>query len=335
MKNFFSQLDKEKRNTLILIIIGFIVLMLCICIGIFYNNGTERTVILVKDMQSDEHRVISDKTDGLSKGKEDLVIKAETPDGLLNPDDVFKNEIPDVNVEDNTEGRTDVIQVPKVDEAPLSLVPPNSDVDIIREEIVEEKPKEDTNLDELLEEARKKRNEGREEIARSYAFLNTYGDYDNINELCYEKGVILIPFSISEDNLDYLKSWESLYKKYNNSVQFVFLNTSFEGMEIYRKVLEKFKDCGIDESYPVFYDLTWDFLLSKKITNDVGYILINCDSYQYKRGNISEDISNLDVEIDAMLEEIKRFKAEDAKIRSQYAIEHPDSNISDSTEILE
>lgn len=318
-------MDKDKRNTLILIIMGILVLIICVCIGIFYNTNNEKTVILVKDLQSEEHRVISDKTDGLSKGKEDLVIKAETPDGLLNPDEVFKNETPDVNVEDNTEGRTDTIVLPKVDENPLSLVPPDSDVDIIREEVIEEKVKEDTNLDDLLEEARKKRNEGREEVSRSFAFLNTYGDYDTINDLCYEKGVILIPFSISEDNLDYLKSWERLYKKYSNSVQFVFLNTSFEGMEIYRKVLDKFKECSIDESYPVFYDLTWDFMLSKKITDDIGYLLINSDSFQYKRGNISEDISNLDMEIDAMLAEIKLFKAEDAQIRSQYAMEHPDS----------
>lgn len=326
-------MDKDKRNTLILIIMGILVLIICICIGIFYNTNNEKTVILVKDLQSEEHRVISDKTDGLSKGKEDLVIKAETPDGLLNPDEVFKNETPDVNVEDNTEGRTDTIVLPKVDENPLSLVPPDSDVDIIREEVIEEKVKEDTNLNDLLEEARKKRNEGREEVSRSFAFLNTYGDYDTINDLCYEKGVILIPFSISEDNLDYLKSWERLYKKYSNSVQFVFLNTSFEGMEIYRKVLDKFKECSIDESYPVFYDLTWDFVLSKKITDDIGYLLINSDSFQYKRGNISEDISNLDIEIDAMLAEIKLFKAEDAQIRSQYAMEHPDSVVNSQEEI--
>lgn len=326
-------MDKDKRNTLILIIMGILVLIICVCIGIFYNTNNEKTVILVKDLQSEEHRVISDKTDGLSKGKEDLVIKAETPDGLLNPDEVFKNETPDVNVEDNTEGRTDTIVLPKVDENPLSLVPPDSDVDIIREEVIEEKVKEDTNLDDLLEEARKKRNEGREEVSRSFAFLNTYGDYDTINDLCYEKGVILIPFSISEDNLDYLKSWERLYKKYSNSVQFVFLNTSFEGMEIYRKVLDKFKECSIDESYPVFYDLTWDFMLSKKITDDIGYLLINSDSFQYKRGNISEDISNLDMEIDAMLAEIKLFKAEDAQIRSQYAMEHPDSVVNSQEEI--
>lgn len=57
-------------------------------------------------------RIISDKTDGL-KDKDSLIIKAEKPEGMLNPDDVFKEIENPVNIKDNDKGRTDVVIIPK------------------------------------------------------------------------------------------------------------------------------------------------------------------------------------------------------------------------------
>ena len=82
--------NKERKTNIILISLSILCLIICLLIIVFNRGVEEKNVVLVKDLQDGESRIISDKTDSLSNTGGTFVYKAEEPEGLLNPDDVFK-----------------------------------------------------------------------------------------------------------------------------------------------------------------------------------------------------------------------------------------------------
>lgn len=86
-------MDKNKIINIVLIALSVIVL--CSCAYLIFTTkpqeGSETT--LLKDMNMDDFRVISDKTDVDSNAGGTIHIKGEKPTDSLNPEDVFKEVI--------------------------------------------------------------------------------------------------------------------------------------------------------------------------------------------------------------------------------------------------
>lgn len=308
------KLDRDKVTNVVLIVLAIIVFS--ICLFLYMNHETkEENIVLVKDMTDTTGKIISDKTDGL-KDKERLLIKAEKPDGLLNPDDIFKEVENPINVKDNDKGRIDVVIIPKNEENPLDLVGPGAIVGIVREESVEDENKniKDPIL-ELLDQAKKDRNIGRSEISLSFGFMNVKGNLLRLEEI-NTKGVIVVPFLLKNtESLEYLKSLEMLYNTYKNDIDFMFLNTSFDALESSTSIIEKFQELSIPTSYPLYFDSTLDFTTSNKSDPGFGCLIVNSDSYLFKRVTKSTSLSVLEGYIKDAISEIKASKLQDETIR--------------------
>lgn len=308
--------NKERKTNIILISLSILCLIICLLIIVFNRGVEEKNVVLVKDLQDGESRIISDKTDSLSNTGGTFVYKAEEPEGLLNPDDVFK-ETNNIIIESNTNGRVDN-KINRKEENPLELVEPGTVIDVLKEEAIETDVIEEPTLEELLEEARIKRNSGRQELYKSFALFNQKGDICYSNLLCEDNGAILIPFSVAEDKGDYLKKWEPIYEKYKDTISFIFLNTSFGKLESNSKILQYFESNNINSEYPIYFDDIWNVVDTLKITSNSGYFILNCDSFVYKSNSISVGVDTVEQELNAMLEENKQFKLEDEEIIEEF-----------------
>ena len=196
--------NKERKTNIILISLSILCLIICLLIIVFNRGVEEKNVVLVKDLQDGESRIISDKTDSLSNTGGTFVYKAEEPEGLLNPDDVFK-ETNNIIIESNTNGRVDN-KINRKEENPLELVEPGTVIDVLKEEAIETDVIEEPTLEELLEEARIKRNSGRQELYKSFALFNQKGDicYSNLlkkNLFLFSELIMKCQFFLFEWNI--------------------------------------------------------------------------------------------------------------------------------------
>ena len=57
--------NKERKTNIILISLSILCLIICLLIIVFNRGVEEKNVVLVKDLQDGESRIISDKTDSL------------------------------------------------------------------------------------------------------------------------------------------------------------------------------------------------------------------------------------------------------------------------------
>lgn len=313
MKNL-KNIDKNKIINIILIIVAVLVFSICLFLYITHETQ-EEDIVLVKDMTDSTGRIISDKSDGL-KGKENLVIKAEKSEDMLNPDDVFKEVENPIDVKGNDKGRTDVVIIPKNEENPLDIVGQGEIVGVIREESIE--PDKKNELDpilELLEQAKKDRNIGRSEISVSFGFMDIRGNLLSLEDI-NTKGVVVIPFVLKNtESLEYLKSLENLYDTYKNQIDFMFLNTSFDAMESSTSILNKFEELTILTTYPLYFDSTLDFTSSNRSNPGFGCLIVNSDSYLFKRVEKTTNIDTLESYIKEVISEVKASKQQDDTIR--------------------
>lgn len=308
------KLDRDKITNIVLI--GLAVLVLSICLFLYITHETkEENIVLVKDMTDSTGRIISDKTDGL-KDKDSLIIKAEKPEGMLNPDDVFKEVENPISIKNNDKGRTDVVIIPKKEENPLNLVGLGAIVGVVREEAIEPKePVEKDAILELLDKAKKDRNVDRLEISIGFGFMDVRGNLLQLSDI-NTKGVVVVPFLLkNSESLEYLKTLENIYNTYKNDIDFMFLNTSFDAMESSTSIIEKFKDLSIPISYPLYFDSTLDFTSSNSSNPGFGCLIVNSDSYLFKRVSKSTSLTVLEGYIKDVISEVKANKQQDEEIR--------------------
>lgn len=308
-----------KNNTkldIFLYSLSFIFIIFCIVAGIVYVKTNSRDIFLVKDPNSTD-RLISDTSSVLEKGekKGDLTYTNELPEGFIDPNDYFKEEEIILGENEQRIDETD-LKVPITD--PLKIYGANESIEVLEEKIIEEEKDklDDKLLKDILDEARKKRNEGRDEIfTSSFNLLGSSGRYINMSQFIDNRGCVILPFDLSISK-DRMKEYVDIYSEYSDEVTVVLLNTSYEAVETREKVYNFFLECGIQSNIDYYYNPMYDFIWGSNL-NKKGYLMINNDGYIFKNSS-SYDMENLKNDMVLLKENVKLSLDEIEQIKSDF-----------------
>lgn len=308
-----------KNNTkldIFLFSLSFIFIIFCIVAGIVYVRTNSRDVFLVKDPNSTD-RLIGDTSSILSKGEKqgEITLKNDLPDGFIDPNDYFKEGDIILGENDKRIDETD-LKVPITD--PLKIYGANESIEVLEEKIIEEekdKPN-DKLLEDILEEARKKRNIGRDEIfTSSFNLLGSFGRYVNMSQFIENRGCVILPFDLSISK-DKIKEYINIYSIYGDEVTIVLLNTSYEAVETREKVYNFFLESGIQSNIDYYYNPMYDFIWGSHLNED-GYLMINSDGFIFKNSS-SYNIDSLKSDIESLKENVELSLAEIEQIKSDF-----------------
>lgn len=315
-------MDKNKIINIVLIALSVIVL--CSCAYLIFTTKPQEgsETILLKDMNMDDFRVISDKTDVDSNAGGTIHIKGEKPTDSLNPEDVFKEVIKQVGKNEITK---EEVYIGDKNVGELKMPEPGEDVEVLEEIIIEE-PKEEEKktpnipLEMILRDLRQYRNKDTNIADIMISILTIKGEGVLVKSLT-DKPILIIPFSIgNQKDLDYIKSWMSIYEKYNEKINFVFLNTSMDMVENYDKIMTALTINDINVSIPLYYDNYYELLYSLGQDNVSSYWLLNSEGRIEKKGqsvlsekelnSIISKIAEDKIKYDNQVEEIKKIYEE-------------------------
>lgn len=289
--NRSNSTNKDKIITVILIILGIIVLGFCINYVMNYEGKKASDITIVKDMNN-EIRVIGDKTDVYNNADGTIVMKGDKPTNYMEPTDLFK-EKPKVEPGNNTE-RHNTVYVPNPNRGELQMAE-----EVVVEEVVEEEYVVDTSitLEEALLVLRNNRNKGSTLISRGISIHDSNWQTVSFSTIAGDNGLILVPFNLSNTNqLDNLKKWSTVYDTYNGDIKIVFLNTSYFIADNRDTIAAEFEKRGINKDIPVYFDMENEIsMLVSKIMNieQVGYFVLNRDSFVYKIEKLGSDVSKI------------------------------------------
>ena len=286
--------DKSKILNVILVILALIVLGICLFF-IFTTKGSEGSEItILKDMDSEEIRLIKDKTDVYNNAEGTIVMKGEKPIDYIEPDDLFKKEenkeyTPPVN---NSKVS---IFVGNPNKGELKQFNPETDYVVLQEEeiIIPERTKR-ISLNDALFVLKQIRNQGMTASNWGSLLYNINGSTHSIYSAVGDNGAILVPFNINNTKqLENLKKWSDFNTEYGKEVSIIFLNTSIYIRDSEAKIFEYFEENGIDKSIPVYYDEFHEISNVIKISNidNLGYCVVNRDGYIYEKGSLSQDVN--------------------------------------------
>ena len=229
----------DKKVNIVLIVISIIVLCSCVYLIFTAKSQEGSETILLKDMNMEDFRVISDKTDVDSNAGGTVHIKGEKPTDSLNPEDVFKEVIKQVGKNEITK---EEVYIGDKNVGELKMPEPGEDVEILEEIIVEEKEEEEKKLptiplEMILKDLRLYRNKDSNLVDIMSSIITIKGEVVLLRSLT-DKPIIVIPFSVeNQKDLNTIKSWMPTYEKLNSKVNFVFLNTSMDMVENYEKIM--------------------------------------------------------------------------------------------------
>lgn len=309
--------DKKFILLMVLMAIFVTVIAVLFILGLSGKMSVIENITLVKDYQNMGGRLISDKTDFLSNTQGDINLKADIPNGYIDPNSVSWKE-------EENQNKGEVINYKITSQAgnPLDRVEPGSVVEIIgEEEIIPNYEPDPTTLEMLLELARQRRNLGRiDTLKRNLVLVKATGFTDDYNDLYSTNGAIILPFRVEWDNFEYLSKFTELYNRYHNRINFIYMNVS--SAEVYsenpKNVWLKFEEYNIPNDVPLYYNRNQSLVTSYNITKNTGYLIINKDGYIYKRDWNMFTLANLESDILMMMDENIKFEAEDEQIILDY-----------------
>lgn len=311
-----------KKSSVVLIILSVLVLCACVFVVMTYQGSEGTTTTLLKDMGSDELRVVGDKTDVYNNQEGSFVIKGEKPDGYYEPEDMDKyikdNESTDNNgnsTNENSGNNGNNQNSNNSDEEPLVIIrdsvfvgnpnkgelkeyEPGEHSTVIEEIITVEKPKEDKkriSYQDAMIILQNYLNQEDDYIYGSFLLTSLYHNNVYLSDLMTGKGTIIIPFSVSNDKqLNNVKSWVSVYEKYKNEYSFVFLNTDLE-FSGFMSIDSVFEKKGITKDLPIYASEFGDILgfVSNGDLANQGYILLDSSCYVVSQGLVTDKMPNL------------------------------------------
>ena len=325
---FYSR--KDTIINIVLIVVSVLVVVSCLLLY-FNREVITEEVVLVKDMSDSVGRIKSDKNEDMRTNKvvldsdleitEDgtIILRPDEPTDMKNPDDVFLPEKPNIVPRDEN---TKMVKSPKIEEKKGEVLPLHeldTVIETIRVESTTVKDatvhseKED-NIEKLLRQARIDRNKGRNNVSLKLNFIRN--GLENISfETANTNGAIVIPFLLTNENsLKTVKEVSNYYDEYKNSVRFMFLNVSFDGLEPESKILQKFKELDIREDLPLFFDTGGNFMASVDGITSANYYIFNSDGYIVKYAKLGESKSEIDKVLSDLSVEQKFIKEENQKI---------------------
>ena len=285
--------DKSKILNIILIVLALIVLGFCLYL-VFTTKGYEGSeVTLLRDMDSEEIRLIKDKTDVYNNAEGTIVMKGEKPIDYIEPDEVFKGEVKEY--------------VPPVDNSKLSVFVgnpnkgelrefnPETDYQVLQEEElpIGIKPNR-ISLNDALFVLRQIRNEGLKAANWGTLLVRTDGSQGSIYSIAGDNGAVLVPFNMkNQKQLENLKKWSDIYSNGGFDIPVIFLNTSTYIRESEARILAYFEENGISKDIPVCYDEYHEISDSIKQSNidNLGYCIVNRDGYIYEKGALSSSVN--------------------------------------------
>ena len=304
-------MDNNKKVNIILIVLA--IALFCFCAFLIVTTkpyeGSETT--LLKDMTTDELRVIGDKTDVYNNSSETVHIKGERAEGYLNPEDVFKEAVSNPVVKES-----DIIVDGTYESdstaGELKMFEPGEDVEVLEEIIIQPEVETSTKLpyisfERVLRDLWPYRNDNDFQIESSMILLGIKGGDTYLSNL-KDKPIIIIPFTIYDNTqMANVKNWAESYDKYKDTVNFVYLNTSMDRVENYDKIMQVFTELDIRADLPVFYDNMYEILssLEQDGKKTYSYCLLNTDCFVVKKGSTKISDSELDKFIsDIMAEKV-------------------------------
>lgn len=321
---------KDTIINIILIVISIIVVVSCLLLY-FNKEVVIEEVVLVKDMSDTVGRIKSDKNENLRTDKvtldsdlevtEDgsIILRPDEPKDMKNPDEVFQEEKPNIIPRDEN---TKMVSSPEI-VGKEGTVLPMHELDTVIETLKVEstttknamvQAEPESNVEKLLRQARVDRNKGRNNVSLKLNFIRN--GLQNVSfEMINNNGAIVIPFLLTNENsLKAIKEVSSYYDEYKDSIRFIFLNVSFDGLEPESKILKKFKELGIREDLPLFFDTGGNFMASVEGTGSASYYIFNSDGYIVKNVKLGEKKSEIDKVLKELNEEQKFIKEENQKI---------------------
>ena len=283
--------DKDKKINIVLIAISVIVFCVCLFLILTTKGETADTITLLKDMDNNEIRVIDDKTDVYNNSDEVLYIRNEKPDGYLNPEDVFKQEISKPILGTN-ENRVDGVYKPNNNRGELKMPEPGEEVIILEEVVVEEEVDKfiPISLNIMLSRLRDYRNSDYTLTDNGSVLFDINRKSFKLIDIVRDKPVVIIPFSIySESSINVIKQSIPVYEECKDEIQFMYFNTSIEMQERPKDIREKLVSNGLPEDLPIYYD---DFGVVTAPFRNLKYGIINSDCYiiYEGKGNMTTDI---------------------------------------------
>jgi hypothetical protein len=315
----------DKVKYILLGSIAVIVAVVCFILCIHLPNSTIRKVVLVNDVMEDSDRLIVNKSEGL-KGAEikKFTYKPEVPEEYKTPEEAIPEE--PVEVLPNDKGIVSV-KIEARDAEPLELVDP---VKVFHKSSQDEKkvrPKANVStkdVSDLIEEltiAEENRNKDRIKIREGIVLYSTFAVNEGELDTVTKKGAIIFPFEISngKQRFEYLAQFKDIYERYNEDINFIFLNTSIEMSDSVSEIKEMFELYNISTDYPLYYDNYKNMYSALSgFNNTKGYVLLNNDGYICYMSEISEGINGLENRINNLKTEVKNIKEEDERIIRSY-----------------
>lgn len=304
--------DKSKILNVILIVLGLVVLGICLFL-IFTTKGYEGSeVTLLRDMDSEEIRLIKDKTDVYNNAEGTIVMKGEKPIDYIEPENVFKEEEEKEYTPPVDNSKLSVF-VGNPNKGELREFNPETDYEVLQEEEVKigKKPNR-ISLDDALFILKQIRNEGLKSANWGTLLVRVDGSQGSIYSIAGENGAVLVPFNLAnQKQLDNLKKWSDIYSDGSFDIPIIFLNTSIYIRDSENKIFEYFDANGISKDIPICYDEFHEISNTIKESNiDVlGYCVVNRDGYIYEKGsltssvNMSTIINDLNIIMDEYIEQ--------------------------------
>lgn len=281
--------NKAKVTNIVLVVLGIIVLCVCVFLVMSHEGDAPSDITILKDMDNST-RVVGDKTDVYNNEDGTVLIKGDKPTNYMEPNDLFKDK-GGPEVKDNTNGRheSSFTGNPHVGELTMGE-------EILIEEVIEEEFVVDTSitLDEALLVLRNNRNKGSTLLSRGLVIHDFNWRSVTFSTLAGENGLIVVPFNLSNQNqLENLEKWSSVYDTYSGDINIIFLNTSYLLVDAQDKIMEEFENRKINKDIPIYYDNEGEIGMLVKGLDNVGYFVLNRDSFVYRIGNLSSDVSSI------------------------------------------
>ena len=323
-------------------IINIFLILLCLitlfgCIYLYNNRETKiENVSLVKDMTDSVGRIKTDKSEKLSKTDRPNEVLEENgikknEDGSLTlvvPEPEDKKKVEDVIIPEpepevviKSNGKVEEVKVvskiPNETE-PLPLYELGEVIEEIRKEstTVLPKYKEYEKHIDVLMKARTERNKGRTNLSTSFPLLSTNGNYVSLGEITKNASVIIVFDSLDTKIIEFIKKIEPIYSEYNNRVNIVLLQSTFDMSANGTKIRNKLNENGITTEFSMYFDKEMMFYSQTGISNSVNCVLMNSDCYVVESIKVDMTLSDIKESIEKLINEESRIAKENENIKA-------------------
>lgn len=321
----------NKKLNILLIMIVVLVILISVIVIVVYPKSEDREFILIADNKN-SGRLINNKTSITQIDNSVTYVPGEV-DGYISPDDYFKDKgsvdiIPD---ERTYEKAQDVVNIISEEGEVLPFYEIGEVIkNITSEEVIyaegSASKTENSELFLKLANLKRQRNDGRILLDGSF----NIGKYSLIEYSL--KGCVIVPFKFdSIESINYLQKILPYYMQHKKNINFVFVNC---GGILKGSVNDFLMENNLPDDLPIYSDeygqLIGNSLLKNLVNGDLGYFILNCDSYVFAAHSQSDNLTDMAYEIDNVQSECILFREYDYKVTNDYyeALSAEDENIS-------